>query len=76
MKLPDKPTLTVAEAAALLGISRNHAFKAIRRGDLPALRIGRRVLVPTARLLALLNDGQAALESQPPRTAPRARSAG
>lgn len=56
MKLPDKPALSVAEAAAVLGISRNHAFKAIRNGELPAVRFGRRLVVPTSRLRALLGD--------------------
>ena len=55
--LPDpaqRPTVTVDEAARILGISRWAAYNAAKRGDLPTLRIGGRVLVPTARLLALL----------------------
>jgi len=53
-----RPTLTVEETAKLLGISRGLAFQAVRRGDIPAIRIGRRILVPLAQLQALLNgDG-------------------
>lgn len=57
--LPDataQPTVTVERAAAILGISRGVAYDAARRGLIPTLRIGHRVLVPTARLAALLND--------------------
>jgi excisionase family DNA binding protein len=48
-------TLSVPEAARLLGIGRNTAYEAIRRGELPALRIGRRLLVPRAALESLLS---------------------
>lgn len=48
------PTITVQQAGELLGISRRSAYRAATRGDLPAIRIGRRWLVPTARLLELL----------------------
>lgn len=54
-------TLTVEQAAEVLGISRRSAYRAVERGDLPTLRLGRRLLVPTARLLALLG-----LEHQAP----------
>ncbi|MGP6192347.1 MAG: helix-turn-helix domain-containing protein [Vulcanimicrobiaceae bacterium] len=39
-------TVTTAEAARLLGISRNLAYEAARRGEIPTIRIGRRILVP------------------------------
>ena len=50
-----KSTLTVEEAARLLGISRGIAFQAVRRGDIPSIRIGRRILIPIARLHAMLD---------------------
>jgi excisionase family DNA binding protein len=50
-----KTTLTVEETAKLLGISRGLAFQAVRRGDIPSIRIGRRILIPRARLRALLD---------------------
>ena len=37
-------TTTVNEAARMLGISRNAAYEAARRGELPVIRIGKRVL--------------------------------
>ena len=56
------PTLTVDEAGDMLGISRRSAYRAAARGEIPTLRLGRRLLVPTPRLLALLGlhlDGPA-----------------
>lgn len=50
----DRATLTVEEAAEILGIGRSAAYAAVRRDEIPSLRLGRRVLVPTAPLLRLL----------------------
>ncbi len=47
-------TLTVDETAELLGIGRAAAYRAINRGEIESLRIGRRLLVPRLKLLALL----------------------
>jgi excisionase family DNA binding protein len=47
-------TLTVPEAAEELGISRNSAYDAIKAGELQAIRIGKRLLVPRAVLDRLL----------------------
>lgn len=41
-------------AARALGISRYAAYEAAKRGDIPTIRIGRRVMVPTAPLLEML----------------------
>ena len=46
----ERATLTVAETAARLGLGRNATYEAIRRGEIPALRVGRRLLVPVAAL--------------------------
>lgn len=43
-------TLTVEEAAELLGIGRNAAYEAVRLGTLPSARIGRRILIPRVSL--------------------------
>ncbi|MGH8887336.1 MAG: helix-turn-helix domain-containing protein [Egibacteraceae bacterium] len=48
------PTITVPQAGRICGIGRNAAYEAARTGQLPVIRIGRRLLVPTARLLRLL----------------------
>lgn len=59
LTIEDYPTtLTVEEAAKLLGLSRSSAYRAAACGELPTLRFGRRIVVPTARLLALLGYGE------------------
>ncbi|HVV77960.1 MAG TPA: helix-turn-helix domain-containing protein [Mycobacteriales bacterium] len=52
--LLSRPTVPVDIAAELLGISRASAFRAVHNGELPAIRLGRRIVIPTARLRALL----------------------
>lgn len=42
-------------AAGLLGISKDLAYSMARSGELPTIKLGRRVLVPVAKLLALLD---------------------
>jgi excisionase family DNA binding protein len=46
--------LTVGEAGALLGISRALAYELVARGDLPSIRLGRRLVVPKVALLEML----------------------
>lgn len=48
-------TYTVLEAAELLGMTRNTAYAAAKRGELPTVRIGRLILVPRAPLHAMLD---------------------
>jgi excisionase family DNA binding protein len=48
------PTISVEHAAKLLGVSRSAAYRAVTAGQLPSLRLGRRIYVPTASLLAML----------------------
>ena len=48
------PTISVEHAAKLLGVSRSAAYRAVAAGQLPNLRLGRRIYIPTARLLAML----------------------
>lgn len=50
----DKQTVTVEEAGRALGIGRGSAYEAVRRGELPAIRIGKRLVVPKAALERLL----------------------
>jgi excisionase family DNA binding protein len=49
-------TITVEEAAEILGISRTSAYLCATRHEIPTLRLGRRVLVPVARFMAMLDD--------------------
>jgi excisionase family DNA binding protein len=51
----DRLVLSVAEAGALLGLSRAFAYELVARGELPVVRFGRRIVVPKAALLELLS---------------------
>ena len=48
------PTITVERAARLLGLSRSAAYRAAATGQLPTLAFGRRLVVPTFRLIQML----------------------
>jgi excisionase family DNA binding protein len=52
----DRLTLTVEQAAHLLGISRGLAYELARSGKLPVLRFGRRLLIPKGALEKMLNQ--------------------
>jgi excisionase family DNA binding protein len=43
-------TLSIPEAAKVLGISKNSAYAAAMRGEIPTVKIGSRILVPRAAL--------------------------
>lgn len=54
-------TQTIAEAAKALGIGKNQAYAAARRGEIPTIRIGNRILVlrePFQRLLGLAENAR------------------
>ena len=52
---PDAPaTVTVEQAARILGVSRGAAYRAVRAGEIPAIRVGRRIIVPVRALDELL----------------------
>lgn len=57
MVVPDpaeRPTMTVDETASVLGVSRSTAYESIRTGDIPSIRLGRRLVVPTAAVRKML----------------------
>jgi len=51
-------TFTVEETAKLLGIGRNLCYDRVKTGEIPVIRIGRRLLVPRRALEKLLENGQ------------------
>jgi excisionase family DNA binding protein len=59
-------TWTVPEVARLLGISKDSAYEAAHRGELPVRVIGRRMLVPRAALVRLLDGSHAPEQAQQP----------
>ena len=46
----EKMVMTVEEAGRLVGVSRPTAYKLVKAGQLPAMRLGRRLIVPKAAL--------------------------
>ena len=51
----DRPTLPLwPDTGQAMGLSRNACYMAAARGDIPTIRIGGRILVPTAALRRLL----------------------
>jgi excisionase family DNA binding protein len=56
-------TITVDEVAEALDMSRTSAYDAVRRGEIRSLRLGRRILVPTAPLLEMLGAGSPGTDS-------------
>jgi len=57
----EKQTMTIEEAARVLGVGRNKAYEAAHRGEIPTIKIGKRILVlrePLRRMLTSqsLND--------------------
>ena len=56
----ERPTLNVwPETGQLLGLSKASTYEAIARGEIPVIRVGRRLLVPTAALRRLLSLDEA-----------------
>ena len=53
-------TLTVMQTAKLLQISRNLAYEAVRTGQIPSIKVSKRILVPRVQLMKLLGEGTAA----------------
>ena len=53
----DRLTYTVSEAAVLLGISRTSAYECVRRGEIPSLTLGRRVVISRVVLERMLDGG-------------------
>lgn len=52
----ERLTMTVGECAKILGIGRQLAYDKVKTGEIPVIRIGRRLLVPRSALLKLLAD--------------------
>lgn len=69
---PDGERLAIAveEAAHLLGISRSLAYELCARGELPTIRLGRRLVVPKRALYEMIENVEANWSTPPdPRTA-------
>jgi excisionase family DNA binding protein len=49
--------VSVAETARRLGLSRQGTYQAVQRGEIPSVRVGKRILVPRSALEQLLQVG-------------------
>jgi excisionase family DNA binding protein len=54
LRISRAAVVTVAQAAGVFGVDVRTVARAIENGELPALRLGRRVLIPRLPLLAAL----------------------
>ena len=54
----EKQTYSVPEAAKILGLNRNSGYDAVKRGEIPVIRFGKRLLVPKAAVEQLLKGAQ------------------
>jgi excisionase family DNA binding protein len=53
----DCKTMSIPEAGALyFGLSRNGSYQAAERGDIPTIRVGRKLRVPVAAMERLLDN--------------------
>jgi excisionase family DNA binding protein len=53
-QVADQATITIEQAARILGLGRTAAYEAARRGEFPTRRLGRRIVVPVPALLEWL----------------------
>ena len=49
-------TYSIEEVSRILGISRSHAYEAVRIGEIPCLRIGHRQLIPKQAVDEMLSN--------------------
>ena len=54
LRISRAAVVTVAQAASVFGVDVRTVTRAIQNGELPAVRLGRRVLIPRLPLLAVL----------------------
>jgi excisionase family DNA binding protein len=54
----ERQGLTVEEAGRVLGLGGSAAYRAARRGDLPLLRIGRKLIVPIQALERMMAEAE------------------
>lgn len=58
--------MTIEEVRTFLPMSRSSAYAAIHSGDLPSIRLGKLILVPTAALRRLLQLDDPQTGAAPP----------
>lgn len=56
----DRLAMSVEEASRALGISKSLGYELVASGQLPSVRLGRRIVVPRAALERMLTGGDSA----------------
>ena len=59
-----KQTYSIREAGRVLGLSRNSAYEAAKMGQLPTIKVGKRLLVPVVALSRMLDSAKPSVVSQ------------
>lgn len=67
----EKLTYTVEEAADLLGVGRTRMYELARKGEVPSIRLGRRILVPAHLLREFVGAPPETGKSSEPEPAPK-----
>jgi excisionase family DNA binding protein len=66
-----RATMDLTEVAKVLGCSRTSAYRWAKNGTLPAIRLGRRVLVPRAAVDAMLHPAPPTPQPAQPTRVPK-----
>jgi len=63
--MANQKVLTIMEVSRILRLSRNATYEGVWSGDIPSVKVGRRILVPVAGLRTMLGE----IEATQPREA-------
>ena len=53
-----KMVFSISEVAEMLGISLNHAYTMAKTGQIPSVKLGRRIVVPVDALTRKINESE------------------
>lgn len=56
MQNGEKLALTVKETSELLGLSRNSTYQGVLTGEIPCVKVGKRILIPRLALEKMLAE--------------------
>jgi excisionase family DNA binding protein len=54
--MANQKVLTIMEVSRILRLSRNATYEGVWSGDIPSVKVGKRILVPVAGLKAMLGE--------------------
>jgi excisionase family DNA binding protein len=65
-------TVSIPEAGQMLGISRNQAYECAKRGEIPTIKLGARIVVPRVALMRMLEGASQPRDSKQQQSATEA----